>query len=317
MREYLTNLARTLSPIVLIALVAAPLPLIAAPASASDSVEAPAHTTLTIGRVSGNPRKHAGRLTAFGEYLLERLDGHGLLRAEIVLNSNPQKILAAAAAGDIDLISETVFTAARLENTGAMEIALLEWKRDVDRYRTAVLVRKESDIRSLKDLRGRTFAFEDRGSTSGFFLPYLEIMDAGLTMVPMGQRNLTPGVVRYSFAESEINVVASVIRGRTDAGAISETDLDDPEVMTERFKPQLRVMHLTDWVPRSVILMRSSMDPKLKSRLHEILLEMHLDETGRGVLDRYFKVGRYAVIDPQSNGELERIRAAVRLRHGS
>lgn len=228
MREYLANLARTLSPIVIIALVAAPLPLIAASASASDSVEAPAHTTLTIGRVSGNPRKHAGRLTAFGEYLLERLDGHGLLRAEIVLNSNPQKILAAAAAGDIDLISETVFTAARLENTGAMEIALLEWKRDVDRYRTAVLVRKESDIRSLKDLRGRTFAFEDRGSTSGFFLPYLEIMDAGLTMVPMGQRNLTPGVVRYSFAESEINVVASVIRGRTDAGAISETDLDDP-----------------------------------------------------------------------------------------
>lgn len=87
--------------------------------------------------------------------------------------------------------------------------------------------------------------------------------------------------------------------------------------MTERFKPQLRVMHLTDWVPRSVLLMRSSMDPKLKSRLHEILLEMHLDETGRGVLDRYFKVGRYAVIDPRSNGELERIRAAVRLRHGS
>jgi len=298
-------------------LIAASAALIPEHASAGDEVSATMRTTLTIGRVSGNPRKHAGRLTAFAEYLRERLGDHGLRRADIVMNPNPQNILAAAAAGKIDLISETVFTAARLENTGAMEIALLEWKRDIQRYRTALLVRKDSDIRTLADLRGRTMAFEDRGSTSGFFLPYLEIMDAGLTMVPMGERNLTPGVVRYSFADSEINVVVSVIRGRTDAGAISETDLEDPEVITERFKPQLRVLHLTQWVPRSVLLMRSSMDPALKSKLREILLNMHLDETGRDVLDRYFKVSRYAVIDPQSNDDLERIRAAVRLRHGS
>ena len=247
---------------------------------------------------------------AFGEYLLSRLDGYGLSGTEVVLNANPQNILDSSVRGEIDLMSETVFTAMRLESTDAMEIALLEWKQEIQRYRTALIVRKDSDINALADLRGRTIAFEDRGSTSGFFLPYLEIMEAGINLSPIGTGNPTRGAVRYSFAESEVNVVASVIRGRTDAGAISETDLSDPEVMTERFKPQIRVVHLTQWVPRSVLLMRSSMDPALKSRLREILLEMHRDESGRRVLDRYFKVGRYAarhgpVGEPPPTGRLD------------
>lgn len=272
--------------------------------------------TLTIGRVSGNPRKHAGRLMAFGAYLTGKLGPEFPVRAEITMDAELQNILAAAARGDIDLISETVFSAARLENTGEMEIALLEWKRDVSRYRSALIVRRDSDIKSLADMRGRTVAFEDPGSTSGFFLPYLEIMDGGLDLAPMGVRSDDNMAVRYSFAGSEVNVVGSVIRGRSDVGAISETDLEDPEVVTERFQPQLRVFHLTQWVPRSVLLMRSSMPPALKARLREILLGMHLDETAAPILKRYFKVGRYAEIDAAAEAELTRIREAVRLRHG-
>ena len=165
-------------------------------------------------------------------------------------------------------------------------------------------------------MRGRTVAFEDPGSTSGFFLPYLEIMDAGIELSPMGVRSPDSMAVRYAFAGSEVNVVGSVIRGRMDVGAISETDLEDPEVMTERFKPDLRVFHLTQWVPRSVLLVRRSLQPALKSRLREILLGMHRDEAAAPVMRRYFGVSRYAEVDPSANSALNRIRDAVRLRHG-
>ncbi|MEP4380622.1 MAG: phosphate/phosphite/phosphonate ABC transporter substrate-binding protein [Alphaproteobacteria bacterium] len=281
-----------------------------------EEITTPERTTLTIGRVSGNPRKHAGRLAAFGGYLAQRLAAYGPTGTNVVLDANPQSLIAKAGRGEIDVISETVFTASRLVNTGAMEIALLEWKRNIQRYRTALIVRVDSDIHSLADLRGRTLAFEDAGSTSGFFLPYLEIMDAGLDLAPVEQSSPAPGAVRYAFAKSEVNVVGSVIRGRADVGAISETDLDDPEVMTARFKPQLRVFHLTQWVPRSVLLLRRSMDPALKSKLMEVLLEMHEDEAGKVVLDRYFEVGRYAVVDAESRNRLEHIRKAVQSRHG-
>lgn len=285
-------------------------------AAAQISAVGDARTALTIGRISGNPRKHAGRLSAFGEYLVHRLQGYGPTETDIVLSANPGEILDAAARGDIDLISETVFAAAQLEETGAMEIALVEWKRNVRRYRSALIVRKDSDIETLDDLRGRTVAFEDRGSTSGFFLPYLAITDAGLELWPLDERNQTADAVRYSFAGTEVNVVGSVVRARADTGAISETDLNDPEVMTARFKSQVRVVHLTPFVPRSTLLMRKTLAPTLKSKLLEILLTMHTDAAGREVLDRYFKVGRYAEIDAQARRELDRIRAAVRQRQG-
>ncbi len=58
------------------------------------------------------------------------------------------------------------------------------------------------------------------------------------------------------------------------------------------------------------------MQPAMKSRLREILLSMHLDETAEPVMKRYFKVSRYNEIDPAAEAELKRIRDAVRLRHG-
>ena len=108
--------------------------------AADDETAHTSQKTLTIGRVSGNPRKHAGRLMAFGEYLTDQLGTDFPLRSEIMMDADIQNVLAAAQRGDIDVISETVFSAARLENTGEMEIILLEWKRDVARYRSALIV---------------------------------------------------------------------------------------------------------------------------------------------------------------------------------
>ena len=74
MNDYLTRIVRPLVMIGVFAAIVASTPLLAGAALASDETAITTRTTLTIGRVSGNPRKHAGRLMAFGEYLLGRLD---------------------------------------------------------------------------------------------------------------------------------------------------------------------------------------------------------------------------------------------------
>ena len=57
-----------------------------------------------------------------------------------------------------------------------MEMRVLDLKDSVRAYHSVILVRADSDIQKLDDLRGSRIAFEDRGSTSGFFLPYVEMM---------------------------------------------------------------------------------------------------------------------------------------------
>ena len=179
-------------------LVASPLLLIpdAFAQSVVSTVEVDtAARTLRIGRISGNPRKHAGRLAKFGSYIAIRHDSFD--RVEVVLKNQADEMIAAAGRGEIDLISETVFTALRLEQDAGMEMRVLELKDSVRAYHSVILVRADSDIHKLDDLRGSRIAFEDRGSTSGFFLPYVEMMKAGLNLVPEGGEQARSDEVRY------------------------------------------------------------------------------------------------------------------------
>ena len=78
-----------------------------------------------------------------------------------------------------------------------------------------------------------------------------------------------------------------------DAAAISNLDLDDDEVITDRFMSDIRVLHATRAVPRSVMLFRASLSEETKQGLLDVLLDMHQSDAGTAVLRKYFKVRRF------------------------
>jgi len=266
-----------------------------------------------VGRVSGNPRKHAARLLAFGQHIVDNHDAFD--DVEVVLKHQPEDMIAAAERGDIDIISETVFAALQIEAAGTMKMELREWKENARSYHSVLLVLKKSPIHKLEDLRGARIAFEDPGSTSGFFLPYVEIMNAGLDMVPDASGQASSEHVRYLFGGAEINVVGSLVRGRVDVATISNLDMDDDEVVTGRFRDEIRVLHETRAVPRSVLLMRSSLPVPVRERAKDIMREMHLNEKGQSVLRKYFKVKQFEELDAAALGEFRWVRDAFNAHH--
>lgn len=291
--------------------------LLSFPAAAEDvqldAVAEKKARTLIVGRVSGNPRKHASRLLALGEHIVANHSAFD--RVEVILKPNPDDMVAAAQRGEIDIVSETLFTALKIEATGQMDMALLEWKENVRAYHSVLLVRADSPFRTLQDLRGARIAFEDPGSTSGFFLPYVEIMEAGLDMVPDGAGQASREHVGYIFGGAEINVIGSLIRGRVDVAAVSNLDMDDDKVVTGRFEKELRVLHETRPVPRSVMLMRSSLPDPVRDELKAILMDMHQSDTGRSILRKYFKIKQFEVMGPDIRSEFSWVRNAFNTHH--
>ena len=291
--------------------------LLTVPAAAQDvpqdAVAEKKARTLIVGRVSGNPRKHASRLLALGEHIVASHSAFD--HVEVILKPNPDDMVAAAQSGEIDIVSETLFTALKIEATGQMDMALLEWKENVPSYHSVLLVRADSPFQTLQDLRGARIAFEDPGSTSGFFLPYVEIMEAGLNMVPDGSGQAKPQHVGYLFGGAEINVVGSLIRGRVDAAAISNLDMDDDEVVTGRFGKELRVLHETRPVPRSVMLLRSSLPEPVRDELKAILMDLHQSDMGRSVLRKYFKIKQFEIMEADVRSEFDWVRNAFNTHH--
>src|SRR4029077_4562813 len=84
-------------------------------------------------------------------------------------------------------------------------------------YHSVFITRTYSSIHSLRDLKGKKFAFGDIDSTSAHLMPYRELKQAGIDP----ETNL-----RWRYSGSHPATAAMVASGTVDAGAIDETVYD-------------------------------------------------------------------------------------------
>jgi len=106
----------------------------------------------------------------------------------------------------------------------------------------------KSGIRSLSDLKGKTFAFGDINSTSGHVMPYLELRQAGID---------PDTALKYRYTGSHPATAKAVESGAADAGALDETVYDsmlaegklDPEKVRVFFTSRPFVDYV--WVARN------------------------------------------------------------------
>lgn len=80
-------------------------------------------------------------------------------------------------------------------------------------YVAEIIIRKDSGIDTIADLKGRTMAFVDTESTAGYLL-------AAAHLVKFGISERDPLLTRRQFVNQYGNVVLSVLFGKYDAGAV-------------------------------------------------------------------------------------------------
>ena len=91
-------------------------------------------------------------------------------------------------------------------------------QRTVDKnYYTVFITATKSSIHSLRDLKGKQFAFGDKDSTSAYMMPYYELQKAGID---------PETYFHFRFSGSHPATAAMVETGVVDAGAIDETVLN-------------------------------------------------------------------------------------------
>lgn len=270
----------------------------APPIAAADSLR------VVVGRISEKPREHFSRMRALADHLAAELEADGVTGVDVVLVDSLDEMRELMATGRVDIVSETAFMGLSLVEAGVAELALREWKQGVAQYHTVFFTRADSGLETLSDLTGHSIAFEDPGSTSAYMIPRVTVEISGMELTALEQ----PGApvpddqVGYVFAEGEINIVAWVHRGLADAGVVSNLDWENEDETPSFLKDDLTIIHETQPIIRSLLLMRRDLDPVLKDRISEILLGMHETEAGRRALRRYFRVSRYDPIEEAASG---------------
>jgi phosphonate transport system substrate-binding protein len=219
--------------------------------------------------------------------------------------------------GQVDWITETVGAALGFEDRAGARIVLLSERDGLAAYQSVFFARSDRDIGSLRDLRGKTIAFQSPASTSSYYLPVSVMLNAGLVPTILANYADPPGTdnVGFVFAGSELNVSTWVHKGLVDAGAYSETDWNDAQKLPEAMRRDLTVFHRSGFVPRAVELTSARLPDAVRARLVAVLLGAASDPLADAALQRYWRTTAFQLPDTAARQSLDDLRRGVRRIH--
>lgn len=178
------------------------------------------------------------------------------------------------------------------EQVGA-EVVLSEVYRGKPQYVARIFVRKDSGIERIEDLRGKSIAFADPISESGYLYP-LEIVAAAGYLEPGEDPQQFFG--RVYFAGGYQQAIQAVANGLVDAAGVSQfADL----LLTPEQLANVRWIAESEPIPAHAVIVRKDLDPTLREAFVEAMLR--LNEPDRRWLlrhvygpDGYIRVGHEA-----------------------
>ena len=289
-------------------------------AMAARAQEAPApaapapQEVLVLGRISDDPRQHYEALRPLLDYVVPRMKDVGIREGRVLMARDAQQMVSYLRRHRVDWLTETPAMAVAYRERAGAQILLSTERGGGDLYHTVFFVRRDSGIRTLQDLKGRSIAFQNLYSTSSYVAPAAELLNAGLQLdlllSPMDRPE--PESVGYLFARSEANISTWVHKRLVDAGAFANLDWNDLHRLPESFREDLAVIHETAPFPRAVEVVRPGMDPRVQARLRQVLLEARDDPEARIPLLAFFGTNGFKPLDAEAEAALERLALGVR-----
>jgi phosphonate transport system substrate-binding protein len=136
-------------------------------------------------------------------------------------------------------------------------------------YHSVIIVKAESAVTSLDDLKGRSLAFADPNSTSGYVAPSFFLREQGV--------DLARHFGRTGFAGSHENGVIAVVNGTYDAAVTWWTNEQRSNFLRMQDKGMIpkgsvRVVWKSPALPESPWAMHTDLPPDLKTDVRAALL---------------------------------------------
>ncbi len=194
------------------------------------------------------------------EYLSRELG----IEVEAVFKSSYRDVVAALSDGSMDIC----LTGAFVYILAKQEIDIKPVARRIingsSMYSSIIIVRKDSKIDFFENLRNKRFAFTDKMSTTGYFLP--------VTM--MRQRGIFEPEQYFSeviFTGNHDSALLSVYMKSVEAGAVS---IDYWRLGNSKIKKKLKILWQSAMVPLGPFVVRPGMDSAKRIKIKKAFLNI-------------------------------------------
>jgi phosphonate transport system substrate-binding protein len=166
------------------------------------------------------------------------------------------------------------YASAWIDSDGAVEPLVTNKETDGSLgYHSILIVKNDSPFRKLEDLKGKTLAWADPNSTSGYLIPLVSLRSAGIepekffgrTLFSGGHEQSVLGVINgqldSAFTWSSKGHNAGQIRAMVDRGVLK--------------MDQFRVVWESPLIPNPLVVVRKDMPEDMKRELRQFWLDLH------------------------------------------
>jgi phosphonate transport system substrate-binding protein len=144
----------------------------------------------------------------------------------------------------------------------------------VDYYRSQIVVRKDSNINHLKDLKDKKIALQDVESTSGYIYPLATLMEKGIKKSDIQIQQVKghdQGLI--ALLNHDVEAVATYQDARADLKK------DNPDIYQET-----KVIYRTKKIPNDTISVRNDMSNKWKNKISQAFIDISHTKKGKHVI---------------------------------
>ena len=157
-------------------------------------------------------------------------------------------------------------------------------------YRSMIIVKKGSKIKSWKDLKGKKIGVQDPTSSSGYVFPIVELYKKGLNVLKDSK------IVNIKGADQ---AVLAVYNGDVDA-AFTFADArpiaakDEPKVMKD-----VVPIYFTKWIPNDTISVRSDLSQSWRKKIAKAFKAIMKTKKGNAMMESIYN--HYGYVDAKDS----------------
>jgi phosphonate transport system substrate-binding protein len=163
----------------------------------------------------------------------------------------------------------------------ALEVlARPEYPDGTSTYHGLIFARRDSGIKTAKDMRGKIFVFVDKATTAGYLHPLAFFEEHGI-------KNYKTYFSETYFSGTHGDAINDVVNKKADVGGAKNTVYERMEKDDNRIDKELIILDASPDVPENGLAVRKDLDDSVKKKIKDALLTMDNDQEGRIVLKNF------------------------------
>jgi phosphonate transport system substrate-binding protein len=252
------------------------------------------------------PSMEAGKVVTGGEGIAKLLHEKTGLEFEVKVPTSYAAVIAALQTNEAEVAWLATFAYVLANKVCGAEVALTTVRNGLREYRGEFVARADHPIKKLEDIAGKTIAYTDAASTSGYVYP----------SALLKQRGIKPGA--EMMTGSHPAAIMAVYEGKADVGCTfwSPPDAqgapqDARKTILETKPDVMKVVQpiaYTEWIPNDTVTFRNNLPPELREKIVQALIDIAATPDGKKLLKELYDIDG---LTPAADADYNVVRKAL------